>query len=110
MTMAHRMSLAGFLAIVILVSAGIAPSAETVHRVLIKSAAFVPEEARVHVGDVVEWENQDIVAHTSTATDKGWNINLLPGKRGQTTMQAAGTFSYICRYHPNMTGKIIVEP
>jgi plastocyanin len=108
--MVARIVVAGSLTAGILVSGGTALPAGTVQRILIKSAAFAPEEARVHVGDVVEWENQDIVAHTATATEKSWNINLLPGKRGQTTMQAAGTFSYICRYHPNMTGKIIVEP
>jgi plastocyanin len=106
--MVHRVFFAGAFILGTLASGlGLAGS---VHRVVIKSADFDPAEVRAHVGDAIEWENQDIVAHTSTAADKGWNINLPPGKRGRTTMQAAGTFSYVCRYHPNMTGKIIVEP
>jgi plastocyanin len=35
---------------------------------------------------------------------------VLPGKNGRMVMKAAGTFDYICRYHPNMTGEVIVEP
>jgi plastocyanin len=111
MTMARRLPLAGSLILALLASGGgIAPAAEAVHRVVMKSVDYDPKEVRAHVGDVVEWENQDIVAHTSTAADRSWNINILPGRRGRTVLQAAGTFGYVCRYHPNMTGEIIVEP
>jgi plastocyanin len=29
--------------------------------------AFAPAQVSAHVGDTVEWTNEDIVAHTSTA-------------------------------------------
>jgi plastocyanin len=50
------------------------------------------------------------VAHTATAKDKSWDVNVLPEKNGRMVMKAPGRFDYICRYHPNMTGEVIVEP
>jgi plastocyanin len=87
-----------------------ASPAGTTQSLLMKGIAFEPQQVTVHVGDTLEWANQDIVAHTATAKDKSWDVNVLPGKNGQMVVKAAGTFDYICRYHPNMTGKIIVEP
>jgi len=87
-----------------------ASPAGTTQSVAMKSIAFEPKQVTVHVGDTLEWANQDIVAHTATAKDKSWDVNVLPGKNGRLVMKAAGTFDYICRYHPNMIGEIIVEP
>src|SRR5690349_20903823 len=81
-----------------------------VDRVVMKEVAYGPKQIRVHVGDVVEWQNQDIVAHTATAKDKSWDVDLMPGRSGSAVMKIPGTFDYICRYHPTMTGEIIVEP
>jgi plastocyanin len=87
-----------------------ASPAGTAQSVAMKSIAFEPKQVTVHVGDTLEWANQDIVAHTATAKDKSWDVNVLPGKSGRLVMKTAGTFDYICRYHPNMTGEIVVEP
>ena len=87
-----------------------ASPAGTTQSVAMKGVAFTPKQVTVHVGDSVEWANQDIVAHTATARDKSWDVNVLPGKTGRMVMKAAGTFDYICRYHPNMTAEIVVEP
>jgi plastocyanin len=78
--------------------------------VLMKGIAFEPKQITVHVGDTLEWANMDIVAHTATARDKSWDVNVQPGKSGRMVTKASGRFDYICRYHPNMTGEIIVEP
>lgn len=80
------------------------------HRVVIKAASFDPQQVRAHVGDVIEWDNQDIVAHTATSADKAWDVTMMPGRSGRIVAQAPGTFDYICRYHPNMKGEIVVEP
>lgn len=85
-------------------------AAGEVSRVVMKSVEYGPKQIRVHVGDMVEWQNQDIVAHTATAKDKSWDVNIMPGRSGSTVMKVPGTFDYICRYHPNMTGEIVVEP
>ncbi len=86
-----------------------APAAET-HRVLMKAVDFEPRQINVRVGDTVEWTNGDIVAHTATAKDRSWEVNLLPKRSGRMVMKAAGTVSYFCRFHPNMRGEIIVAP
>jgi plastocyanin len=87
-----------------------ASPAGTTQSVLMKGVAFAPKQVTVHVGDTLEWANQDIVAHTATAKDKSWDVNVLPEKNGRMVMKAPGRFDYICRYHPNMTGEVIVEP
>jgi plastocyanin len=87
-----------------------ASPASTTQPVAMKGVAFDPKQVTVHVGDTLEWANQDIVAHTATARDKSWDVNVLPGKTGRMVMKVPGRFDYICRYHPNMTGAIIVEP
>jgi plastocyanin len=91
-------------------AAGLASAAGQAHRVAMKDVGFEPKEIRAHVGDVVEWANADMFAHTATAKDKAWDVNVLPGKSGRVTLKSPGTVSYICRYHPNMTGTITVEP
>ena len=87
--------------------AWVAPNAS---RVVMKAAAFEPQQVTVHVGEAVEWVNEDIVAHTATARDKSWEANVLPGRNGRVTMKSTGSFKYFCRYHPNMTGEVVVEP
>jgi plastocyanin len=83
--------------------------AGSVHRVAMKGADYDPKRVSVRVGDSIEWTNDDIVAHTATL--KGaWEINVLPHRRGSVTIKTAGTFTYICRYHPNMNGEIVAEP
>src|SRR5829696_577663 len=82
-----------------------ASPAGTTQFLVMKGIAFEPKQVTVHVGDTLEWANQDIVAHTATAKDKSWDVNVLPKKNGRMVMKATGTFDYICRYHPNMTGE-----
>ena len=72
--------------------------------------AFDPASISVAVGTTVTWINNDTVPHTVTATDGSFNSgNLNPGESFSFTFESAGTFDYICNYHPNMTGTVIVE-
>ncbi len=80
------------------------------HRIDMKSVDFVPAQVTVRVGDTLEWDNSDIVAHTATSKDGGFDVNVLPGRKGSTVVKAPGTFNYIWRYHPNMKGQIVVQP
>lgn len=86
------------------------PSAAEQHVILMVDVAYGPMTLRAHIGDSVRWQNQDMVAHTASARDKSSDVNVSPGRSGIATMKTAGTFAYICRYHPNMTGEIVVEP
>ena len=80
------------------------------HRIDMRSVDFVPAQVTVRVGDTLEWDNSDIVAHTATSMEGGFDVNVLPKHTGSTVVKAAGTFNYICRYHPNMKGQIVVQP
>lgn len=75
-----------------------------------KNVAYVPTRVTVHAGDTVAWHNDDIVAHTATSKQGGFDVKATPGATGSTVLTRAGTFSYTCRFHPNMTGAITVLP
>jgi plastocyanin len=89
---------------------GVASSAGDTHRIVMKAVDYEPKTITARVGDAVEWVNEDIVAHTATATDRSWDVNILPQRSGRMVMKTAGTISYFCRYHPNMKGEIAVAP
>ena len=80
------------------------------HRIDMKTVSFVPAQVTVSVGDTLEWDNSDIVAHTATSKEGGFDVNVLPGRKGSTVVKAPGTLNYVCRYHPNMKGQIAVKP
>jgi plastocyanin len=86
-----------------------APAAETI-RVTIDKLNFAPAQVSAHVGDTIEWVSSDFVAHTATARNKDWDVAIPPKGTGRVMLQHAGDVDYFCRYHPNMTGKISVEP
>lgn len=87
-----------------------APAEGRVHQIEMKGVAFAPAQLTVRTGDSVEWANGDIVAHTATSKEGGFDVSVLPGRNGSTVMTRPGMFSYICRYHPNMKGQVVVEP
>ena len=80
------------------------------HRIEMKDVAFAPAQIAVRNGDAVEWANGDIVAHTATSKEGGFDVNVLPGRKSIAVMTRPGTFSYTCRYHPNMKGQVVVKP
>jgi len=75
-----------------------------------KDVAFAPARVTVHAGDTLEWGNEDIVAHTATSEEAGFDVEVLPGRKGSIIVTRSGTFAYTCRYHPNMTGQVVMEP
>jgi plastocyanin len=81
-----------------------------VHRIVIDKLAFVPAPGGLHVNDIVEWSNSDILRHTATATDGSFDIDLPAGATGRTIMKQAGVVNYVCRFHPGMKGLLEVAP
>jgi plastocyanin len=76
----------------------------------IHNFAFNPGSLSVAVGDTVTWTNTDTVAHTVTSRDGTFNSGTLePGKTFTFTFTKAGSFDYVCSFHPNMTGTIVVK-
>jgi plastocyanin len=71
---------------------------------------FMPDTITVHVGDTVVFVNKDIVPHTATQKPAGWDSSTIK-KDGSWTFraEAAGSFDIICRFHPVMKGKLVVE-
>ncbi|MEA2469283.1 MAG: hypothetical protein QOE38_281 [Thermoleophilaceae bacterium] len=77
--------------------------------VTIKNFAFAPASTSIHVGDTITWTNQDVTAHTATASDGSFDTgNINQGKSGSHTFTKAGTFAYICSIHPSMHGTVVV--
>ena len=89
--------------------ASIAAEAENL-RITMAAVSFSPPSISAHVGDVIEWSNEDIVVHTATDRAKSFDVVILPDGKARTTLTKAGKVSYYCRYHPNMTGEIAVDP
>ncbi len=81
--------------------------AETI-AVAIGNVDYAPAKISARIGDTIVWTNNDIVAHTATARDTSWDVNILPKKAGTYSVKKAGTIEYYCRYHPNMVGQIEV--
>jgi plastocyanin len=77
--------------------------------VTVRDLQYRPAEVKAKVGDTVVWLNRDVVAHTATV--KGaFDVTMEAGKAGRLRLKQSGTFDYYCRFHPNMTGKLDVQP
>ena len=81
-----------------------------VHRIGIDKLEFGPAPGGLHVNDIVEWTNSDILQHTATATDGSFDIDLPAGATGRTILKRAGGVAYVCRFHPGMKGRLEVAP
>lgn len=80
------------------------------HRLVTRDLAFLPERAHVALGDTVAWANHDLVPHTVTAADGRWDSgDLTPGTEFRLPIEGPGTIHYVCRYHPTMTGVLVVQ-
>lgn len=80
------------------------------HAVTMAQFQFAPRVLHVSVGDTVVWVNHDIVPHTATANDKKFDSGDIPAKAQRTTvMRSKGEHTFICLYHSNMKGKVVVD-
>lgn len=75
---------------------------------------FQPPSRTVKVGDVVRWtfegDTHTVTSGTSGVPDDRFDSGFeVPGGSFQVTFDRAGTFSYFCRIHSQMTGEIIVK-
>jgi plastocyanin len=80
-------------------------------RVALKDSQFAPAAITAKVGQTITWKNADAIAHTVTATanakfDSG---TLEPGGAFSHVAKRAGTISYVCNFHPGMTGTVTVQ-
>jgi plastocyanin len=94
-------------ALVLVVTTSVA-RADTI-QVKMEKLGFVPAENTAHVGDTIEWINYDFVAHTATARDGSWDVLIPVNGKKKIVLRAEGTVEYYCKFHPNMTGRILVS-
>jgi len=81
-----------------------------IYAVTLKDMKFGPTPPAMHVGDTVEWTNDDIFVHSATAKDGSFDVELKPKARLWTTFHAPGKYVFTCRYHPGMSGTLEIRP
>ena len=86
-----------------------AASGSNVVNIEMKGFAFNPQEVTVKVGTTVTWTNMDSAGHDVKAADGSWGSDTLAnGQSFSKVFDQAGTYAYVCTFHPKMTGTIIV--
>ncbi|MEA2666321.1 MAG: hypothetical protein QOI11_3265 [Candidatus Eremiobacteraeota bacterium] len=88
-----------------------APSATAVRPVVhIRNFAYVPDTITVAAGQSVLFVQDDQTPHTVTASDKSFDSgNLDQRATWSHAFAKPGTYAYICAYHPNMKGTVVVK-
>jgi plastocyanin len=81
-----------------------------VHDVRIAGSAYHPQVLVVGLGSTVTWANDDDQAHTaSDLLTQGWDSGNIPsGEARSVTFGAPGVWVYMCAYHSNMVGVLVV--
>jgi plastocyanin len=80
------------------------------HTITMDAVSFQPQALTVHAGDTIVWVNKDPFPHTATASGGAFDSDqIAPDASWTWTVSGAGTISYICRFHPTMTGTVRVE-
>jgi plastocyanin len=82
-----------------------------VHRVTIVDAMhYEPATLKIRPGDSVIWTNKDMVSHTVTSKDGGFDSKAIaPGKTWKLASAKKGLFAYACSFHPMMKGRLEVN-
>jgi plastocyanin len=80
------------------------------HVIEINNFKFQPADLTIKLGDTVEWQNKDTVAHNAAASDKTFATQkLATGASEKWVSNKKGRFPYICTLHPNMRATLTVE-
>jgi len=82
--------------------------APVVTQVSMRNLQFYPVTIEVKTGDVVEWKNDDLVPHTATSASFNSGA-IVSGQSWSHTFTDAGSFPYVCAFHPQMKGVVIVK-
>jgi plastocyanin len=86
-----------------------APPAPSDATIRMAGRAFTPSSVTITVGGRVTWLNDDSRDHTASSSSNVFESGLMaPGATFVRTFTAAGTFSYLCLIHPDMTGSVVV--
>ena len=78
--------------------------------VVIREMKYQPADLSVHVGETVVWKNEDIFPHTVSAMDQSFDSGTIqPGASWTYVAKTAGVHLYVCKPHPNMKARLVVE-
>jgi plastocyanin len=102
-----QLRVGGLALLAVLAASSPAIAGETIH-VAIDKMTFDPPKVSAHVGDTIEWASSDFVVHTATARNKDWDVTVPAKGMGRVILEHPGEVDYFCRFHPNMTGRILV--
>ncbi|GLR91745.1 cupredoxin domain-containing protein [Bradyrhizobium iriomotense] len=94
----------------ILLAAMLVPARAATVQISMENLEISPAEVSAKVGDTIEWINKDVFAHTATARNGDFDVNLPAKKSATSVVKKAGTVEYYCRYHPNMKATLKIEP
>lgn len=87
-----------------------APRPKTYTIRIVDAMHYEPATLAVRSGDTVVWINKDVVQHTATSVDGGFNSPAIsPAKSWKFTARKRGTFGVSCRFHPMMKGTLQVK-
>jgi plastocyanin len=91
------------------IAIGTPAAAAATTEVTMPGTVFTPSTVRVLVGDSVRFMNHDTRPHTATADDASFDTgSILPHGEATASFAAAGSFSYFCRIHSFMRGRVDV--
>jgi plastocyanin len=80
------------------------------HTIRMEGMKFVPETLTVRSGDLVIWQNTDLVPHTAVAAPRFDSGPIAPEGSFKVTLSQPGEIHYVCTLHPGMGGHIVVQP
>jgi plastocyanin len=92
------------------IAASAVPAHADTIQIVMQDLVVAPLEVSAKVGDTIEWVNKDVFAHTATARNGDFDVNLPPKKTATSVLSKAGTVEYYCRYHPNMKAVLKIAP
>ncbi|HEY0399034.1 MAG TPA: cupredoxin domain-containing protein [Acidimicrobiia bacterium] len=87
------------------------PAAAFAQKVNIVNFAYSPASTPIKPGDKIIWVNNSNTKHTVTSDGGGTNFDytVAPGREAELRFDTAGTYTYHCNFHSQMTGKIEVS-
>jgi plastocyanin len=78
--------------------------------VTMRMMKYLPATLEVARGETVEWKNDDLTPHTATSMAKQFDSGPInPGASWRHTFTEEGDFAYLCTFHPEMKGVIMVR-
>lgn len=87
---------------------GVEPTPAT--EVALRSSAYDPQVSAVEPDTTVTFTNEDAYGHTVTVPALDVARELSGGAATTITFAAAGTYDYLCEFHPpTMVGRIVVS-